>query len=250
MPTLAVIDHTTYAESVRKAFLAVDGPSALAGFDAVLLKPNLVNASPFPVTTHPDFTAAVLEVVAEHTDATIVIAEGCGAASQETGEIFNILGYTQLAERYGVDLVDLNQAPLVSKINPDCKVFPEMHLPEIAFTHCIVSLPVLKAHSLATMTGTLKNMMGFPPPSHYQGGGWKKATFHARMHASIKDLCSYVSPHLTIMDATVGLADYHLGGAECAPHRNKILAGTDALELDRAACGLLDIDWRDVGHLR
>lgn len=250
MPSLAVIEHTTYTESVREAFLAVDGPAAVAGFDRLLLKPNLVNTSPFPVTTHPDFVAAVIEAITAHTDADIVIAEGCGSASHETGEIFNRLGYARLAERYGVDLLDLNHAPLVTKTNPECTVFPEMHLPEAAFTHGIVSLPVLKAHSLADVTGTLKNMMGFPPPKHYQGGGWKKASFHARMHASIRDLNSYITPHLTIMDATVGLADYHLGGAECDPHLGKILAGTDALELDRKACELLGIDWRTVGHLR
>jgi len=250
MATLAVIEYSGYTESVREAFLAVDGPTALADHDQILLKPNLVNSSPFPVTTHPDFVAAVIEAVREHTDADIVIGEGCGSSSEETGEIFNILGYRQLADKYGVELLDLNHAPLVTKTNPDCTIFTEMHLPEVAFTHCIVSLPVLKAHSLATVTGTLKNMMGFPPSSHYQGGGWKKASFHSRMHASIKDLSSYITPHLTIMDATVGLADYHLGGAECDPHVNKILAGTDALGLDRKACDLLGIDWRNVGHLR
>ena len=37
---------------------------------------------------------------------------------------------------------------------------------------------VLKAHSLAGVTPTMKNMMGLPPPAHYQQGGyWKKASF-------------------------------------------------------------------------
>lgn len=248
---VAVVDCSEYATSVREAFLAADGPTALEGFEGILLKPNLVNASRFPVTTHPDFVAAVITAIREESDTPMVVAEGCGTLAMETDEVFAELGYVEMAEDHGVELLDLNRAPLVKKANPDCSVFREMWLPEIAFTHCIVSLPVLKAHSLAVITGTLKNMMGFPPPSHYQGGGgWKKSEFHTRMQASIKDLNRYVTPHLTIMDASVGMADYHLGGATCEPPVGKILAGTDALELDRKAAELLGVDWRQVGHLR
>jgi len=239
-----------YGESVREAFLSASGPEAVAGDRPILLKPNLVNASPFPVTTHPDFVAAVIETIRAHTSAPMVIAEGCGAMELETGEVFVRLGYDCLAEKYGVELLDLNHAPLVRRENAACTVFPEMWLPEVAFTHCIVSLPVLKAHSLAEMTGTLKNMMGFPPPSHYQRGGWKKSAFHGRMHQSIKDLCQYVTPDFTIMDATVGLSQYHLGGAECCPPIGKILAGSDALAVDRMGCELLGMNWQDVGYLR
>lgn len=251
MTTVAVIEHTTYRESVRAAFEAAGGPDVVAGQKAILLKPNLVTATPFPVTTHPDFTAEVVEAILAHTNAPIVVAEGCGSASMETDDIFRELGYADMAERLGVELLDLNHAPLVRQERDGCEVFPEMWLPEVAFTHCVISLPVLKRHSLATVTGTLKNMMGFAPPSHYQsGGGWKKAAFHARMQASVKELARYVMPDLTIMDATVGMADYHLGGAHCDPPVNKVLASTDGVALDREACGLLGIDWRDVGHLR
>lgn len=248
---VAVIDFTECKASVLEALLAADGPSVIAGFDAILLKPNLVTAQPFPITTSPNFTAATIEAIREHTDAPIVVAEGCGSATQETDEIFAALGYVDMAAEYGVELLDLNHAPLVQKSNPDCSVFPEIWLPEVAFTHCIVSLPVLKAHSLATITGTLKNMMGFPPPAHYQvGGSRKKSAFHGRMHGAIKDLNRYVTPHFTLMDASVGMADYHLGGATCQPPIGKVLAGVDGLEIDRMGAELLGIDWQQVGYLR
>ena len=250
MTALAIIEHTNYAKSVRHAFDEADGAAVVSDGRPILLKPNLVNVSPFPITTHPDFVAVVIEVIRDHTDAPIIIAEGCGDSDMDTPQVFAALGYNALAERYNVELVDLNHAQLIKKSNPDCSVFKEMWLPEIAFSHCIVSLPVIKAHSLATITGTCKNMMGFPPPKHYGGTGWKKASFHARMHASIKDLCSYITPDFTIMDATVGMADYHLGGATCEPPIGKILAGTDSLALDQKAAGLLGLNWQDIGHLR
>jgi uncharacterized protein (DUF362 family) len=248
--TVISIECTNYCDSVEQAFAQAGGPGGGARFERLLLKPNLVNASPFPITTHVDFVAAVIAAVREHSDAPIVVAEGCGDAVMETTEVFEKLGYVPMAEELGVELLDLNHAPTVRREQPDCAVFAEMWLPEVTFTHGIISLPVLKAHSLAGITGTMKNMMGFAPPKHYQGGGpWKKASFHAQMQGAIRDLNRYVSPHLTIMDATVGMAEYHLGGPKCVPAVGKVLASTDPLALDREAAGLLGMDWHQVGHL-
>lgn len=247
-----VLDHISDAESVPAALEASGAAEALRGRDALLLKPNLVNDSPFPVTTRPEFCAEIVRWLRGRLDAQVVIAEGCGSCSLETPEVFRRLGYEDMARREGVELVDLNTAPTVTRSNPDCTVFPEMELPEMAFTHAIVSLPVLKAHSLAGITGSLKNMMGFPPPSRYSGAGgsWKKAVFHRRMQASVTDLCRYVMPAFTLMDASVGLADYHLGGPTLSPPAGKIIAGTDAFACDREAAALLGKNWRDMAHLR
>ena len=55
-------------------------------------------------------------------------------------------------------------------------------------------------------------LRGLAPPRHYSGrfGSWKKAVFHGDMQQSITDLVAYRRPDLTVMDASVGLADYHL----------------------------------------
>ena len=95
-------------------------------------------------------------------------------------------------------------------------------------------------------------MMGLLPPKHYKGkyGIWNKSIFHNKIHESIVDLNEYVSPHLTVLDATVGMAEFHLGGARCNPPVNKIIAGFDAKEVDRKASELLGFDWRKIRHLR
>jgi uncharacterized protein (DUF362 family) len=251
MSAVVSVPFTDYPTSVSRAFQKAEGAQALAGFDAILLKPNLVDASPFPVTTHPEFTEAVIRTIRAHTDMPIVIGEGCGDRNMETDEVFKALGYTDLAARTGVELLDLNHAELIKLSNPQCTVFPEFWLPKVATTHAIVSLPVLKGHSMTKVTGTLKNMMGVAPSTHYQGpGGWKKSKFHAQLHQAIRDLNRYVTPHLTLMDASVGLTTYHLGGPPCDPPINRILAGTDPLALDREAARLLGVNWRDVGYLR
>ena len=84
-----------------------------------------------------------------------------------------------------------------------------MWLPKAVFEHVLISLPVLKAHSLSRLTGSMKNMIGIAPPKHYSGqhGFWKKAVFHHHLDQAIVDLISYRKPDFTIMDATIGLAD-------------------------------------------
>ena len=94
-------------------------------------------------------------------------------------------------------------------------------------------------------------MMGLAPPKYYSGryGTWKKAVFHERMQQSVIDLNRYRSPDLTVMDATIGLPEFHLGGRQSDPPVNKILAGFEPVELDRKAAELLQLDWREIGHL-
>lgn len=239
--------HTTIAKCLSAAGLT----DVLAERRPIMLKPNLVNDSPHPVTTPPALCAALIQSLREVTDAPMVIAEGCGDAHLDTMTVFGRLGYLALSRRFGVPLLDLNEAPLVELVDESCSLFPRMWLPEAAFTHTLISLPVLKAHSLCRFTGSMKNMMGLAPPEHYAGrwGTWKKAAFHHRLDQAIVELNRYRSPDFTVLDATVGLADFHLGGAHCKPPVNRILAGADARAVDRSAAGLLGIDWHAVGHL-
>jgi uncharacterized protein (DUF362 family) len=243
--------YTNYAVSVDCCMTLAGAAALLAEDRPVMLKPNLVNDSPHPVTTSPAFCEAVILFVREHTDAPVVVAEGCGDAGLNTQEVFERLGYHDLAQRLDVDLLDLNNAPLIRRMNPNCVLFPEMWLPEAAFDHLLISLPVLKAHSLCRFSGSMKNMMGLVPPRHYAGrfGNWKKAAFHHRLDQAIVDLNHYRCPDFTVMDASIGLADYHLGGAHCDPPVNRILAAADPRALDREAATLLGLDWTRVGHL-
>jgi uncharacterized protein (DUF362 family) len=243
------INFTTYQTSVPEILDRLEARAILAQQRAILIKPNLVNSSPHPVTTPVACCEAVVQYVrACAPDAELVIAEGCGDSSRSTSEIFRIHGYTDMAKRNGVALIDLNTAPLKKLRDPQCSRFPEIYLPELAFTYYIISVPVLKAHSIAEMTGTLKNMMGFVPPKHY-GGSWKKSAFHRQMQQSLIDLNRYRRPDLSLLDASVGLAEFHLGGAHCSPPPNMLIAGYEPVEVDREAARLLGLKWQHIPHV-
>ncbi|OGP30620.1 MAG: hypothetical protein A2073_04585 [Deltaproteobacteria bacterium GWC2_42_11] len=230
-----------------------------SGFEAVLrqqkqilIKPNLVEALKPPITTPVELTEALVSYIRERTAGVdIAIGEGTGAAEYDTQYVFNKLGYTRLAEEKSVKLIDLNKEPLVKLTNPKLSRWQEIYLPGILFDSFIISVPVLKAHSLADVTLTMKNMMGAAPPSHYQKGGhWKKSAFHQRMQESILDLNRYRTPDFTILDATIGMKEAHLWGPVCDPHPNIIAAGFDPVAIDAYGAELLKKDWKKVGYIR
>ncbi len=247
----AIIDFTCYESSVTAVCDRIGAGPVLADQSAVLIKPNLVTDSPYPVTTSPECCGAIIDYIRAHSSAAILIAEGTGDPCRTGMDVFARLGYTRLARDKQVTLIDLNTEPVVRLENPECPRFPEFYIPQIALDHFIVSVPVLKAHSLSQFTGTLKNMVGFAPPAHYAGDGgiWNKAAFHVNIQQAIIDANRYRRADLTILDAAVGLADYHLGGRRCEPPVGKLIAGFDPVAVDRLAAGLLGLDWREIGHL-
>lgn len=241
----------TCAESVTSALVSAGAFEVLRQQKRILIKPNLVNASPPPITFPVQLTEALIVAIRQRCDAEIIIAEGSGDRHLSTDDIYIQLGYRQLAVQQKVELIDLNNAPLRRLAINECTVFKEMYLPEILFDSFIISAPTLKAHSLADVTVSMKNMIGCAPPTHYQQGGyWKKSAFHARMHESIFDLNRYRSPDLAFVDATIGMPEYHLGGAYCTPPLGRLIVGSDPVSVDAAGAALLGHNWQDVDHIR
>jgi len=247
-----IIRFSSFEASVPAVLDGLGAKECLATQEKILLKPNLVTSMPHPVTTSPACCRAVIGYIRACSSADIIIAEGTGDPCETTHEVFDKLGYTRLSNELNVPLVDLNTEPVERLESPACHRLPELFLPAIAGTHFIISLPVLKVHTLSKFTGSLKNMMGFAPPSHYAGGGgiWNKAAFHQGLQQAIIDFNRYRTPDLTLMDASIGMPDQHLGGRSCDPPVGKLIAGFDALSVDRESAGRLGLDWQKIVHLK
>ena len=216
-----------------------------------LLKPNLVSDYPPPITTPTDIVEAIsCAVRAIWPDARIVIGEGTASIRKDTWTVFNTLGYTDLANRHDIQLMDLNESPLVCLKERGMKFFPKIWLPEIVLEATLISIPVLKVHTLSGVTLSMKNMIGLLPPRHYQERGhWKKSVCHRDIHRAIFELNRYRSPDFTVLDARRGMASSHLGGPELTPPPGIILAGEKAWEVDAHAAGLLGRDWKAIDHI-
>jgi len=245
------IPFSEFHESIPPLFDGLGLAEILADQDQILIKPNLVNTSMPPVTLPLEAAAAIVDYCRKCSQARIIIGEGTGEKDLTTGDVFKAHGYDRLAQNKGVELVDLNEAELLELHNPLCSFFPTFMMPKVVMQSFIISAATLKAHSLARVTLSMKNMIGVAPPAHYQRGGyWKKSVFHQQMQTSIFDLNRYRKPDFAFIDASIGLADHHLGGPTCNPPVEKLVAGFDPVAVDALGAELLGIPWQQVGHIK
>ena len=249
--TVFTSSFTSWQESVPLLLDAAGLIKRLGSVNKIIIKPNLVEPQEPPITTPVQLVAALVEHIhASRPGLKIIIGEGCGSSCNSTWQVFEALGYNRLADLPYVTLMDLNEAPLVHLQNSECKRWPEMYLPKIVFESFLISVPVLKAHSLAGVTLTMKNMIGLAPPAHFQQGGyWKKASFHQRIQEAVFDLNRYRTPDFTLLDATIGMQEAHLWGPTCDPPPHRLAAGYDPVAIDSYGCRLLGIKWNSIGHL-
>ncbi len=218
----------------------------------VLIKPNLVEVLAPPITTPVKLIALLIDYLQKNLPgSSLIIGEGTGSLEYETHYPFQQLGYAKLSSEKDIPLLDLNNEELTKKEDPTCRKWPVMHLPSILDEVYLLSVPVLKAHTLAQVTLTMKNMMGCAPPSHFRGNGyWKKSAFHNQIHEAIFDLNRYRTPDFTLLDASIGMAQAHLWGAHCDPAVNILAASADPVAIDAYGTSLLGNNWRDIGHIR
>jgi len=152
-----VVDFVSYRKSVPELLDSIGAGEVLSEQARVLIKPNLINTSPPPVTTPGECCEAIIEYIRRCSEAEIIIGEGCGAPDYDTYVVFD--------------------------------------------------------------------------------------------HRAIIELNRYVTPNLTLLDARIGLSEYHLGGAECNPHVCKLIAGFNPLAVDRKAAELLGLNPDGIPHL-
>lgn len=245
MSTVAKVKFADYFASVARALDLVGAAGKLPQAGLVIIKPNLTNADKPPVTTNVKAAEAVYKYCKANCSAEIAIGEGCGNGT--TQDTFDSNGYTALAKKYGIELIDFNQAETVTLRRKDTLQLKEFHLPKIALDAFIISLPVLKDHCFTVTTIAMKNMFGLAPAPFYKGS-WNKSKLHSpSTHKSVVDVCLYKKPDLAVVDASLALSGTHLSGS-----RRKlglILAGFDPVAVDAVGSQLLGHNPKRIDYL-
>ena len=235
MSRVAKIRFTDYHRSIADALDSIGAADRLPREGLIIIKPNLTNSSPPPVTTSVEAAEAVYNYCKAHTEAEIAIGEGCG--SGVTADVFATLGYAEMANKHDLELIDFNDAETTLLEDKDALQLKQFHIPCIVRQAFIISLPVLKDHSFTKTTIAMKNMFGIAPGKFY-AGGWNKAKLHSpSTDKSVVDICRYKKPDLSVVDASVALKGMHLSGT----HKNigLILAGFDPVAVDTLGSKLL-----------
>jgi uncharacterized protein (DUF362 family) len=204
------------------------------------IKPNLVVAKSWTsgATTNPAVAEAVIEYFQARGYRDIIIIESASLA-EDTAKAFSVCGYSDLARRYGVELVD------VKKDKTETRKFGGLNIDissRVLGLDYLVNLPLIKGHCQTGLTCALKNMKGLIPDR-------EKRRFHAMgLHRPIAYLNRMLKPSLTIADGTCTDPGFEEGGNP--KNLRTMLAGTDSVLLDAFAAGLLGYRPDDVEYIR
>lgn len=246
MSRVAKVKFVDYKTSIGEALDLISAGSHLPQEGLIIIKPNLTNSSPPPVTTNVAAAEGVYHYCKGHTKAEIAIGEGSG--SGRTADVFAALGYEELAKKYGLRLIDFNEAGAVVVEDPHALHLKQFYMPEMVPEAFVISLPVLKSHSFTRTSIAMKNMFGIAPGRYY-AGSWNKSKLHRpSTDRSVVDVCMYKKPDLSVVDASMALKGTHLWGKR--EQMGIILAGFDPVAVDAVGSELLGHKAERLEYLR
>ncbi len=230
----------------------------------VLIKPNNVAIDIQLSATHAGCLEGIIEFLKSIGKLNqAVIAES--AANGPTLEGFANYGYTRLAAKYGLKLVDLDQGP--SRVlqvfdQRDFRPHPiRMSQWLLDRDKFIISAAKMKTHDLVVTTLSLKNIVlaapikdpGFSFSSRAKPGAKSdKRIAHGGgirgLNYNLFALAHALRPDLAVIDGYDGMQGYGPTRGTAVEHR-VCVAGTDWLAADRVAVELMGIDFAQVGYL-
>ncbi len=204
---------------------------------AIFIKPNVPGPGPAEqgLFTDPRVVEALVKRFAGRE---IVIGESC-VIGYEAPRAFERTGYAEMAERYGLKLVDLNQ---VDRYEVGWR-YGKLRLPIYLQTHEYVNVAKLKTHIQTGVTLGLKNQKGLLLSDD-------KKLFH-RLHLNdcIRALAEVARPDLTLVDGIVGLEGNGPWRFGTPKQANLLVAGQDVVEVDNVCLRLMGFDQQHAPHI-
>jgi uncharacterized protein (DUF362 family)/Pyruvate/2-oxoacid:ferredoxin oxidoreductase delta subunit len=212
----------------------------------VLLKANLLkkNAPDDAVTTHPAVVEAIVRYLQE-AGAKVIIGDSPGGPFnvKRLNNIYKVSGMAQVAENTGCELNYDTSA--VDIINEEAQKLKQMKIIKIAKdVDFIVSAAKFKTHGMMLYTGAVKNLFGVIP-------GLIKAEYHFKMNNAenfahhLVDICEYVKPVFTIIDAIEGMEGDGPSAGE-KRHVGLLLASENPYALDTVGAHIMGIQPLEV----
>jgi len=260
--------------------------------DTVVLKPNLTmmtdeclpGGGGYPLspevngdTTDYRVVRAVAQLVRTvDPSGTIYVMEGSGGCS--TVQAFQALNYTQqyipevdafiAIENDSGAWQDTSSPQLVNVLMKDAQYLQNLYYNKRYFdADVFISIPTLKNHNNATVTGAVKNMAIGGTPANIYGNGnsadetgrWNTIPHDClEYHEHMADFYAGRPADLAIMDGLQGLdhgptPSYGDGGitsiTDCQKNMCMVLASRDAVAMDTTECTIMNWDYKTAQYL-
>jgi uncharacterized protein (DUF362 family)/Pyruvate/2-oxoacid:ferredoxin oxidoreductase delta subunit len=229
-------EYGTVLDAVKKGISLIGGADQFAKpGETILLKPNMLVGDPPEKcsTTNPMVFNAVAEVFLT-TKATLTYGDSPGFGQPDA--VAKKTGIMAVADSLGIPLADFVNGREVDY--PQAKQNKHFYIANGVLTaDGIISLPKMKTHGFAKMTGSVKNQFGCIP-------GFRKAEYHVLIpdlhpfSRMLVDLNKLIKPRLFIMDGILAMEGNGPRGGKPFP-MNVLLFSSDPIALDATVCRMI-----------
>ncbi len=242
--------------------------SVAQGKERIMLKPNLVSNDP-RATTKPQVIHALAKLM-KNAGKDVSIGEGSAAAggfnaiddityrtkNRELLEamqqfVFDDLGYTEFARSMKIPLINLHLGKMVDVEVPNGFAYQNITLHHsLTEIDLLCSVPMMKTHTLATVTLGMKNLIGLYPGTIY-------STVRAGVHDHAADAGSpgvafetidMVRANklgLVVVDGSTAMEGNGPGNGTLVP-MDVIIAGTNPLATDMVAASVMGFEPEEI----
>jgi uncharacterized protein (DUF362 family) len=252
-------------KAVQEAIELLGGiKEVTSGKDKIMLKPNLV-APDRQFTTNPEVVFSLAKLMKE-AGKKVLIGEGSAAAQSFNffnnqqfitkkkdildgmqQYVFDELGYSAMARTLDIPLINLHTGEIVELPLEGGLVSNSIKLHKsLTEVDLVCSVPIMKTHVLATVTLTMKNLIGLYPGSEYYA---MRSWLHDRalekgskgVAYEILDVNRAVPTGLSVIDATLAMEGN--GPTAGTPvELGLIIAGTSPLATDMVGASIMGFE--------
>ncbi len=166
-------------------------------------------------------------------------------------QVFDKLGYTELARELGIPLINLHTGELVEVEVPNAHYFKKLTIHKsLREIDMLCSVPMMKTHSLAKVTLGLKNVIGLYPGTAYCA---VRSCVHTEAEQAgspgiafeILDMVKANKLGLTVIDGSMAMeGEGPLSGK--LVKMNLIIAGTNPLATDMVAAAVMGFEHSEI----
>ena len=231
--------------ALRSALKQVGLLGCITSSARVALKPNFTYPYHKPgVTTSPQVIREVVKIIREHTSHIAIVETDGGYGAWQAEEAFTGHGMYQLGEEFGVQIVNLCDAPREMLGFRSGGRTHKLPLPTrlLHETDLFISMPVPKIHCMTGLTLSYKNQWGCIPD-----------VMRLRRHYVFDDAIVAINKALNpavLADGTFFLDRNGPMDSGDPVRMDLIIAATDAGSFDRYVAELMGFPWQRVSHLR
>jgi uncharacterized protein (DUF362 family) len=230
----------------------------------ILIKPNFVTTKRQLAATHPDAVEAVLKYLRGFYSGKIIIGEGASVGNTDDG--FKNFGYQALAEKYKVELFDLNrdEGIKVEVFDRNLNPLPVKLAKTLINASLKISITPMKTHDITIVTLGIKNMAvgsllkGGPRLINYAYRRFFKRSFkdykaiihqgYRSINRTIAKLFNYTKADLSILDGYEAMErNGPVGGTKV--DLKIAIASLDPLAADTLGAHLMGFSPDEVGYL-